>query len=682
MLLNIRMLKTYHFFSNLSCFLFLIFIASDVTAQTTGNDTLRAELDEIRIEATQSILTVDEVPLSLSRKVRSSEDLAARPATTLDRLTFSLPGIFVNNRENFALGEQLTIRGMGWRSQFGVRGVQVLLDDMPLTVADGQTILNMVDPAVVRRIELLRGPSSTFWGNSSGGVLHLSTKPLPGESSFKYRGFAGSYGTLKQELQIAESVNDVQLHLYGTYFDTDGFRDHSAAEMIRTGASAQFSGWSNSQIRVAANYAGMPKAQHPGSLTGQLAGDSPRQARDTFVNTQAGKNFDQAMVSGSLLQQFGSDILNVTIHGTYRWVENPLPFGYINVERNAGGFRNTYEVSGLPFELHAGSEIKWQFDDRLETNNDNGGRGDEIDVKQRENVWNQALFTRVNVPVNRFTFSAGLRADRLTFSANDKLDTNTDGNRTFTSLNPGFGVTYKAATFELFTNVSSSFESPTTTELVNRPDGGNGFNQDVDPEKTWGLESGVRGNIRKLTLSYEVTLFGMLIDNLLVPFQTAPDGPTFFRNEGETRHAGVETSLGLSPIQNVNIQLMYSWLDAKFRSGDFEGKKIPGVSPHRFSSEISGNIGNTYISADLEWVGSYYTNSINSVENESYKLVSIRVNHSLDIPGSGIQLSPFIAVNNLLDERFNTSVSINAFGGRFFEPGADRSFQAGIQVSL
>ena len=174
----------------------------------------------------------------------------------------------------------------------------------------------------------------------------------------------------------------------------------------------------------------------------------------------------------------------------------------------------------------------------------------------------------------------------------------------------------------------------------------------------------------------------MLIDNLLVPFQTAPDGPTFFRNEGETRHAGVETSLGLSPIQNVNIQLMYSWLDAKFRSGDFEGKKIPGVSPHRFSSEISGNIGNTYISADLEWVGSYYTNSINSVENESYKLVSIRVNHSLDIPGSGIQLSPFIAVNNLLDERFNTSVSINAFGGRFFEPGADRSFQAGIQVSL
>lgn len=676
------MLKTYHFFLNLSCSACLILFAAEVTAQTAGNDTLRAELDEIRVEATQSVITVDEAPLSLSRKVRSSNDLATRPATTLDRLTFSMPGVFVNNRENFALGEQLTIRGMGWRSQFGVRGVQVLLDDMPLTVADGQTILNMVDPAIVRRIELLRGPSSTFWGNSSGGVLHLSTRPLPGESSFKYRGFAGSYGTLKQELQIAESVNGVQLHLYGTYFDTEGFRDHSAAEMIRTGASARFSGWSDSQIRIAATYAGMPEAQHPGSLPGQLAIDSPRQARESFVETQAGKNFDQAMISGSLLQQFGEDILNVTIHGTYRWVENPLPFGYINVERYAGGFRNTYEVSGLPFELHAGSEVKWQFDDRLETNNDNGGRGDQIDVMQRETVWNQALFTRINIPFKRFAFSAGLRADRLRFSANDKLGTDADGSRTFTSLNPGFGVTYEAASFDLFTNLSSSFESPTTTELVNRPDGGGGFNSDVDPEKTWGLESGIRGTISKLTLDYEVTLFGMQIDNLLVPFQTSPDGPTFFRNEGETRHAGIETSFGLSPVRNLNIQLMYSWLDAKFRSGEFEENKIPGVSPHRFSSVISGNIGNTYLSADLEWVGSYYTNSINSVKNDSYKLVSLRANHSVDIPGSGIQLSPFIAVNNLFDERFNTSVSINAFGGRFFEPGADRSFQAGIQVSL
>jgi len=677
-----HMTKSYYFFIILSCLFYINVFTPELTAQTAENDTLKAELEEIRIEAAHSILTVDKVPLSLTRKVRNSEDLSTRPAATLDRLTFSLPGVFVNNRENFALGERMTIRGMGWRSQFGVRGVQVLLDDMPLTVADGQTILNMVDPAVVRRIELLRGPSSTFWGNSSGGVLHLSTKPLPGESSFKYRGYAGSYGTLKQELQVTESVNDVQLHLYGTYFDTNGFRDHSAAEMIRSGASAQFTGWKDSQIRIAAAYAGMPKAEHPGSLTGQLANESPRQARDNFVNTQAGKNFDQAMISGSLLQQFGSDILSVIVHGTYRWVENPLPFGYINVERYAGGFRNTYEVSGLPFELHLGGEVKWQFDNRLETNNDNGGRGDEIDVKQRENVWNQALFTRVNIPVNHFTFSVGVRGDRLAFSANDKLDTDADGNRTFSSLNPGIGVTYQASNLELFTNLSSSFESPTTTELVNRPDGGNGFNQNVDPEKTWGLESGIRGNIRKLSFDYEVTLFGMQIDNLLVPFQTTPDGPTFFRNEGETRHAGVETSFGVSPVQNMNIQLMYSWLDAKFRSGEFENNKIPGVSPHRIGMEISGSSGNTYLSADLEWVGSYFTDSANSVKNESYKLVSLRANHSIDIRGSGLQISPFISINNLFNERFNSSVSINAFGERFFEPGSDRSFHAGIQVSL
>ncbi|MGF1670768.1 MAG: TonB-dependent receptor family protein [Balneolaceae bacterium] len=655
---------------------------SVLKAQTAENDTLRAELEEIRVEAAHSFISVDNAPMSLTRISRSQNDLSTRPAATLDELTFSLPGVFVNNRENFALGERMTIRGMGWRSQFGVRGVQVLLDDMPLTVADGQTILNMVDPAVVRRVELLRGPAATFWGNSSGGVLHLSTKPVPGESSFKYRGFAGSYNTLKQEVQISESVNDVQLHIYGTYFETNGFRDHSAARMIRTGASAQFSGWKNSQIRLAALYAGMPKAENPGSLTEPAASLTPKQARDIFVNTGAGKNFDQAMISGSLFQQLGSDILNVTIHGTYRFLDNPLPFGFINLERFAGGVRSTYEISTLPFELHVGTEFKWQLDDRLETDIINGRPGDIIDVKQKENVFNQALFTRMNLPVNNFTFSAGLRADRLNFSANDKLGTTGDGDRTFTSLNPGIGITYKTPHFKLFTNLSSSFESPTTTELVNRPGGGNGFNQDVDPEKTWGIETGITGSVSKIALDYELTLFGMTVDNLLVPFQLTSDGPTFFRNEGKTRNAGVETSVKLSPVQNINLSLMYSWLNASFRTTELSGNKIPGVSPHRGGLEISGFFGDTFLSADLEWVGSYFADSNNSIKNGSYRLVSFRGNHTIDIPGSSLSISPFVSVRNVLNERFNSSVSINAFGGRFFEPGSDRSFQFGLQLSL
>jgi len=680
-----RLPKDHHLFNfNFFLFIFILILVKPgiAGAQNSETDTLRAVLDEVRIEAAQSFISEDNSPVALSIKKRSLNDLAVRPAVTLDELTFSMPGVFVNNRENFALGERLTIRGMGWRSQFGVRGIQVILDDMPLTVADGQTILNMVDPAMVRRVELLRGPSSTFWGNSGGGVLHMSTTPLPGESSLKYRGFGGTYGTFKQEIQLIESFQNADVHLYGTYFETDGFRDHSAARMIRTGAGIRFRSNENRQVRLAVLYAGMPKAENPGSLTQQLAINSPRLARDANVNTNSGKNFDQAMVSGTLIQKLGGNFLDITLHGTYRSLENPLPFGFIDVERLAGGFRGVYRFTGLPFELQTGTELKWQFDNRLETNNVNGNPGDRVDVNQNEDVLNQALFARINIPVQRFNFSAALRADRIRFSTNDNIQENREGSRTFTSLNPGIGIVYKHPGFKLFTNLNSSFETPTTTELVNRPDGGNGFNQSVEPEKTWGIETGIDGSFYQNRFEYQITWFGMRVNDLLVPFQTSPDGPTFFRNEGKTRNTGVETSFKIIPGRHISATLMYSWLDAEFRNGDFEGNNIPGVSPHRGGIEFKGDLKNYFFSADLEWVGSYFTNSENSVKNDSYKLVTFRASHSVNLERHGVTLKPFLSVRNILNERFNTSVSINAFGDRFFEPGSDRSLNAGIEISF
>jgi iron complex outermembrane receptor protein len=124
---------------------------------------------------------------------------------------------------------------MGWRSPFGVRGITVVLDDIPLTVADGQTIMNLVDPAMVQSLELLRGPSATFWGNSSGGVLYMSTRPPSDSPAFSYRTYAGSYQTMKHEVRWHDIINGVRVNAYGSYSQSDGFRDHSASQYFRGG---------------------------------------------------------------------------------------------------------------------------------------------------------------------------------------------------------------------------------------------------------------------------------------------------------------------------------------------------------------------------------------------------------------------------------------------------------------
>lgn len=673
----------YRFGLLISSFFIISFLATtgNVYGQGLPNDSLRVEFDEIVVESTHSSITMDRAPLSVSYRLRDAREIAARPASTMDELAYTLPGIFISNRENYALGERLTIRGLGWRSQFGVRGVQVILDDIPLTVADGQTIMNMVDPAMINRIELLRGPSATFWGNSSGGVLHLSTKPAIDAPILQYRGYAGSYSTLKQELRWNTHIGNARVFGYGTYFETDGFRDHSAARAFRGGLNMEMPLGNRNRIQLRSAFTSMPKAQHPGALTKEDSKTDPTAATPSFVSSSAGKWYDQAMFSAIYIHEFTGGIWNVTAHTTYRDVDNPLPFGYIGVDRVAGGARTTYEFTELPFDLNLGGEVKFQRDDRLETDNVNGVRGDQIDVQQTETVSNGALFTRLATPLNdRLTVSMGVRADWLQFNTDDDIGTDQEGARTFFSVNPSAGVSYRFDQARWFLNFSTSFESPTTTELVNRPEGGNGFNQNVDPERAISLESGIQG--QKSRFEYDFTLFAMQVRDLLFPYQLEDFGPTYFKNQGNTRHLGFESTLGYRVHRSIYLRAMLTYLDAVFDGGEFDGNKIPGVTPARFGSTITFSPGQHYLSLDTQWIDRYYTNNDNSESNAPYSLLNFRWSVELENLFKNSTVRPFISVKNLLNTRYNSSVGINAYGGRYFEPGSDRNVQVGIQVSL
>lgn len=659
------------------CFTFSF---SKIFAQTTVSDTLEVKLDEIRVEAAHSAITVGKAPLSLTYNVRNSADLVSQPAATMDELTYTMPGIFISNRDNYALGERLTIRGLGWRSQFGVRGTQVLLDGMPLTVADGQTIMNMIDPAAVKRIELLRGPAGTFWGNSSGGVLFLSTEPRPDAPAFTYRGYGGSFSTVKQELELNVGQGKTRIYGYGTYYQTDGYRNHSAATLYRGSIGLERSVSNNGNFKVRVAYTGMPEAQHPGSLTKEDSQETPRSATPRFVETKAGKTIDQAMVGTSYIHQFGSGILDVSAHGTYRDVQNPLTFGVINLERYASGIRPTFQFRELPFDLQIGGELKIQDDDRLETNNVNGEPGPEVRLEQKEQVINQALFSSITVPFGeRFSLSAGARADWLSYETPNSLDNEAKGSRSFFSVNPSLGFIYELNRSTLFANLSTSFESPTTTELVNRPSGGPGFNQSIEPEKTVSIETGLRGRTNKL--SYDFAVYGMNVEDILVPIELQ-DGPVYFTNQGKTNHYGIEIGLTYDTTEMIDFRVMLNYLQAKFDGGNYDGNDLPGVSPFRAGGVLNFKPGKHQFSFDSEWIGSYYADSENSAKNSAYALLHFRWTVQIAQLFDGGNIRPFVSVNNLFNERYNSSVFVNAFGNRFFEPGSDRNFKLGIQIEL
>lgn len=650
------------------------------------SDTLTVELDEIEISALSSSISASEAPLSVSLQSFSNAERNSSLPLTLDQINFQLPGLQISDRQNYALGERISIRGMGWRASFGVRGIQVIMDGIPLTVADGQAMLNSVDPSFISEIELLRGPSATFWGNSSGGVLYLSTiDPDRQNPTLSLRSSTGSYGTFKQDVQFTAGTESHRMSGYGSYLAEDGYRDHSSARMFRSGLKGKLDFRDESELQYMGAFVGMPESQHPSSLTKEDARNNPTDAVENFVANNAGKEVYQGQIGFNYRKPTAVGTLNLTSYGIYRDLTNPLPFGIINVDRWAGGLRATIERSFENLTLNAGFDSKYQHDDRLEVEN-NGGEAGNVQLDQLETVSNQAFFATSTLSLGAFDILGGLRYDWLKFYANPADDAS--GDRRFQSLNPSLGLGYNLANQLIYANFSTSFEAPTTTELVNNPEGQSGFNPDLRPEKTYGLETGSKGNMFGSRLIYDVAIYQLWIQNLLFPYQLEENGPDYYRNEGETVHHGFEGSFSYALTNYLNLEATYNYISATFRETDSEennsliGNNVPGVAEHRLNLSANYSSENWQLGASYEFVDSYPADNENTAYNDSYGVIDTRISYIYRFRNSDISLQPFLNIRNLLDARYNGSVAINAFGGRFFEPAPGRNWQAGISINF
>jgi len=661
------------------------------TTRTDGSpaDTstaMQVEMAPVEVTATPFEIVGEAASFSVTARERSERELNTTPSLSLERVADGVPGLYVGSREHYALGDRLTIRGLGWRAQFGVRGIQVLLDGIPLTVADGQAMIGIVDPSFVRQLEVIRGPASTFWGNASGGVLALTTQPAAGARTVRVKQVAGSYGLSKTDVQVTPDVGPHALSVYSSYLAQDGYRANSETQLSRSGLTSTIRLGEDHGLRTVAALQYMPKAQNPSTLDAEAAQADPQQVREAARTFDTGKEAMQGQLGTTYFDDIGVATLRATAYGIIRDLENPIPFGYIDLYRRAGGGRVTLEnEAGRRSDRLAwgvGVEAKLQRDERKEFGNE-GGEPTDLQIDQLETVDNAGIFGRAALPVGPVRFSAGLRYDRMRFEADDRLGDG-DGTRTFGAVSPSIGVSMNVGTARVFANLASGLEAPTANELSNRPDGQTGFNPALDPEDIWGAEVGMQGVLPLQSLSYDVAVFGTLVQDLLVPQQRA-DEQTFFRNAGETRHAGIESALQWQLTPALALRGSYTFVHAEFtdaRTADgtsLDGNRIPGVPPHLYNASVEWRGDRLTVTARADGVGTYSVDSQNTAENDGYTRFDLEVGSPVSI--SGASVSPFAAVQNLFDTRYNDTV-INAFGGRYYEPAAGRTYRVGVTLSL
>ena len=675
-------------------FAWLAALVLAVTVHAQPDTTAVRDLGGVEVTAAPFALVPARAPLALAVRDRTEAERATDPATTLDAVGRGLPGLWISDRGNPSTGERVLVRGLGWRAAFGVRGTHVLLDGVPLTLADGQTQLNVIEAGLVERVEVLRGPASTFWGSGSAGVLSLTTE-AGGPGGGRVRALGGAYGLKKAEAVTRPDLGaGRRLTAWGSALAQDGFRQQSAVEAYRGGFSGSVDLGGGRTVGVVGLGAFVPRAESPGGITEAQAAEDPRQVRSESVAQDARKRLTQGHAALSYAQGLGGARLRVTATAGARTLDNPIIPRYITLDRLSGGLRAVFE-GGEHVAWGVGVEAEAQRDDRLERDNVGGQPGVEVLTDQTETVRSGAVFARLGVPVGPLALSAAARADLLDYVAAPTGAARQS--RTLGAVSPSVGLAYPtrvgSGALTLYANAAGALDAPTTTELGNRPDGAPGFNPDLAPERTWGGEVGARAAwpVAGGALGLDAAAFVAWARDLLLPTEVAD--VTVYRNEGEARHAGVEAALRADGVglgggrldAAVAVTLARgTFLDGPADSETPEGNAVPGFPPGLATWTATWTTAGPVplaLGLDGEAAAAYAADSAGDLRTDAYAVVHLRAALA-GVAVGGARATPFVTVRNVGDARYAGSIVVNAFGGRFVEPAPGRHFAAGLSVAF
>ena len=676
--------------------------ASTVTVTAGGSAMVNMSLTIAPLAETVTVMRTDQdlstVPQSVAVIQRDQIEYAQR-RVSLDEALRGIPGLLVQNRRNYGLSGGIGLSIRAPQPRFGLRGLAIIQDGIPITTADGTTEPGNVDLGSVGRIDVIRGPSSVLYGNAAGGVINLTTTFDPSRRlTIRPDIQFGSYGYNRQQIRVDGGNTGTQFMASVSRFETDGFRDHGHAEITQANLVVRREFSTNTEIRGVFNLYDTPFAESPSFVNEDDARNNPTMARGLAVSRNWGEGANQGQGGLTLEHRFSeSQLIRATGWGMWRDLDASAVFRMIELGRTGFGFRSEYlggtQVGSVGVKLAAGVDVASQNDDRKEfgqvkpTTPGGFSTNGSLQVDQTEDVLSAGPFAQVSIsPHNRVQFTAGVRWDYYKFSAGDRKLTDGDqsGNRTMNAVSPSVGVTVSAAPgVNIFGNVATAYETPTTVELSNTPTGEGGFNQELEPQDLRSFEIGARGLIAPVRLRYEVAVYFSTVDNALVSFQN-DDEQTFFRNAGKSSRDGVELLLEWVPNASFNTRFAYTYQNFVFDhfvtgSSDFSGNIEPGAPPHRtfagfnYTAPFGLRSG-----ATVRWVDRHTLNNRNTVFNWAYTVVDLRF--GIDGKWGDVDVTPFLGLDNVFNERYNSSTITNAFGGRYYEPSPGREVYVGFTI--
>jgi iron complex outermembrane recepter protein len=635
---------------------------------------------------------------------------------TLSESLIRVPGITAQNRTNQSQDPQISSRGFGSRSSFGVRGIRVYVDGIPLTMPDGQGQPGVVDLSIIKSIEVMRGPFSALYGNSSGGVIQMLTQDAPDTPEVGATTMFGSYNTKRQIMYATGKAENVEYLLNISNFETDGYRDRSAGDKQAATAKFKVNLSDDTKLTVLANWFDQ-KAQDPGGLPrvaviGLAAAPSAfgdrKGVANAVINANTRVERSHSQVGFNLEHQLNQN--NSLSFMTYVGVRDNNQVLAVNpqgtnaresiISREFYGsdlrWDNTGEVFDKPYLISFGLNYGKSSDARLDRNVLAGGMPTNTLNRDEDNVvdnFDQYIQGKLAI-LDNVDLHAGVRRTNVELKIRDKFTTpagngDNSGSVEYKKTTPVIGTVWKVTpVFNIYANYGRGFETPSFLEAgfaTVAP--GSGPNLSLKPSESENYEIGAKAFITDNTQA-NLTFYKVTTDDEIVT-ENNNQGRTTFTNANKTKRDGVELSLDSRFDNGLSLFGSYTLLRAKFDSAYTNtlnrtidaGNRIPGT----YRSQIYGEVAWRYEPFGLNTAfearhnSKVYVDDVNSDIAPSYTIFNIRAGFQQRV--ANWQFSEYLRVENIGDKDYIGSVRINDNNSRFFEPAAGRNYLLGLSAS-
>ena len=665
-------------------------------------------LPDVVVSASRAAQRSFDVPASISAVDRDAIE-SAGPQVNLSESLNRVPGLTILNRQNYAQDLQVSIRGFGARSAFGIRGIRLLVDGIPATTPDGQGQGSSISLTSTERLEVLRGPLALLYGNSSGGVIQAFTRDAPEVPEIGAQYYLGSFGLRRADVQYAGRIGGLGLVADYAVFSTDGFRDNSRTERKQFNGKLTFEPTDRTRVNVVFNQFDMPLAQDPVGLTAAQLAANPAQAGTNAIARNLRKIVVQNQLGSSVVHTLDAD-RSVTARLYYGTREN-LGYQALGVTGGWVGLNRAYYGAGLQYNQRSkvgDTPVNWvagyEFDLSRETRQAGAAvLGEKTSTTRNEinQADNSDFFAQATAALSeKFSVTGGVRSSRVGFKSEDNylVDGNGSGATSYQATSPVLGVTWHATDgLNVYANYGKGFESPTLAEVAYNGTGVPGFNTALNASSSQHYELGAKWQPNRQS-RLDFTLYQIdTTDEIVVLSNTG--GNSTFKNAPGTKRTGWELYASTLLGANWRTSLAASQIDAiysqAYTSGTTPvaaGNKIPGIpqtflfadlvwksQPFADANRKTATLG-TQAGLEFTQAGRLYANDINTVSADGYATFNARVSHGWQVGSAN--LTAYARIDNLTDERYVGSVIVNQAGAQFYEPAPGRNWTLGLRLNV